>query len=280
MTQVALIGFGEAGQAFAGAAGWTAAGAVFDVKTNRDDTRAAKLADYARCGVGPALTLAEALAGATVTLSLVTADQAEAAAEAAVPHLGRGSLYLDMNSVSPATKRRAAAHVEAAGAAYVDVAIMAPVLPQRLAVPLRAAGPHAGTAIEALAAIGFTAARTGGSRVGDAAAVKLLRSVIVKGAEALTAEAFLGAEAAGLTAELVEALGEDWRTRAPYNLERMAAHGERRAAEMEEAALMLEEFGVEPLMTYGTITRQRARGRATQHDAAVGAPQPFALAAE
>jgi hypothetical protein len=40
----------------------------------------------------------------------------------------------------------------------------------------------------------------------------------------------------------------------------MLAHGTRRAAEMEEVATTLTGFGIEPLMTRGTIARQRALG--------------------
>lgn len=264
--RVAIIGFGEAGLGFALAAGWGAAASAYDLKTEEAETRAAKLADFARAGVAGAATVAEALSGAPVVLSLVAADAAEDAAKLAAPHLAPGALFVDMNSVSASAKQRAAAAVEAAGARYADGAIMAPVEPARLAVPLRVAGPHGAATIAALSTLGFTGAALGGDRVGDAATVKLLRSVIIKGLEALTAEAWLGAEAAGLTGALIDALGEDWRTRAPYNLERMATHGLRRAAEMEEAALTLRELGVEPLMTRGTIARQRALGRATPHD--------------
>src|SRR3546814_8556516 len=58
---------------------------------------------------------------------------------------------------------------------------------------------------------------------------------------------------------------------ADYNLERMLVHGLRRAAEMEEVAITLDDLGVEPLMTRGTITRQRALG-------GLGIPSPAGLA--
>jgi hypothetical protein len=40
----------------------------------------------------------------------------------------------------------------------------------------------------------------------------------------------------------------------------MMVHGLRRAAEMEEAVKTLEGLGVEPLLTRGTVVRQRAIG--------------------
>ena len=52
----------------------------------------------------------------------------------------------------------------------------------------------------------------------------------------------------------------DWAKIADYNLERMASHGERRAAEMEESAATLRELGLDPLMVESTVKRQREMG--------------------
>jgi hypothetical protein len=93
----------------------------------------------------------------------------------------------------------------------------------------------------------------------------MVRSVMIKGIEALTLECFLAAARAGVVDEVAASLknnypGLDWTKIIPYNLERMASHGERRAAEMEEVAATLRELGVEPLMTAATVKRQREMG--------------------
>jgi 3-hydroxyisobutyrate dehydrogenase-like beta-hydroxyacid dehydrogenase len=256
-----FLGFGEAGAALA-LPGVTA----FDRKTETPATRAAKLADYASAAVIGARSAGEAVAGASLVLSLVTADQALAAAEQAAPHLSPGALYLDLNSVAPGTKRAAAKCVTAAGARYVDVAIMAPVLPARLAVPLLVAGEHAEEAAARLREYGFGDVRLVGSAVGDASAIKMIRSVMVKGVEALTAECLLAAHRAGVIEAVIASLdagsaGADWALRADYNLDRMLVHGIRRAAEMEEVARTLSDLGVDPVLTRGTIVRQRELGR-------------------
>lgn len=250
MILATLIGFGEAGQAFA-------AMRVARIRAYDIDKSAAKQADYARCGVEGCPDLADALADATVILSVVTADQALAAAEQAAPHIAPGAFYFDMNSVAPDTKRAAASRIAAAGGRYIDVAVMAPVLPARLSVPLLVSGSEADAAATVLAALGFTDARVLGGDVGRASTVKMVRSVMVKGIEALTAEMMLAARAAGVTNDVLASLGDGWTDKAAYNLERMATHGPRRAAEMEEAAKTLAALGVEPVMTRGTIVRQR-----------------------
>ena len=248
--EIALIGFGEAGKAFASAGHWHAQ--VFDVLAAR----------RAAAGVMSRDTAAAALGGAPLVLSLVTADQALAAAEVCAPHLAPGALWCDGNSVAPATKRAAAAAVEAAGGRYVDMAVLAPVDPARLAVPVLLSGEAALDAQSALAALGFTNIRVVGSQVGEASAIKMIRSVMVKGIEALTDEMMAAASAAGVTDEVLASLDasdkpQGWPQRAAYNLERMATHGARRAAEMEESAKTLLALGVEPLMTRSTVQRQR-----------------------
>ena len=95
----------------------------------------------------------------------------------------------------PATKRAAATIVVAAGGRYVDAAIMAPVLPLRRGVPILLAGPHAAAGRDAVAAAGVRRSARRAGPVGTAAAIKMVRSVMVKGVEALTAECVLAAHA-------------------------------------------------------------------------------------
>ncbi|PRX35203.1 3-hydroxyisobutyrate dehydrogenase [Meinhardsimonia xiamenensis] len=263
--RIAFIGFGEAGSTFV--TGWREAGgpaaeiAAYDIKTDRAETAVAQRALYERLGVEGAASLAEALAGADLVISVVTADQALAAARAAAPHLGPGTLYCDMNSVSPGTKRAAARAVDAAGGAYVDVAVMAPVGPKRHLTPLLVSGPHATRAIERLRALPM-AAEPAGEEVGRASAIKMLRSVMVKGIEALSAELGLAAAAAGVGDEVLASLNAshgkiDWHRQVAYNLERMVTHGARRAAEMEEVATTLAELGIPNRMARASAEWQR-----------------------
>ena len=104
-----------------------------------------------------------------------------------------------------------------------------------------------------------------GNEIGAAAAIKMVRSVMIKGIEALTLECFLAAERAGVVEQVAASLKNnyptlDWNELSEYNIERMASHGIRRAAEMREVAETLRELGVAPLMTDGTIERQQQMG--------------------
>lgn len=263
MESLALIGFGEAGKTFALAGGWGEAASAFDVKTDDPATRRAMLDDYAEARVRPAFGPADALRNSPAVLSLVTADRSLEAAEAAAPHLAAGALFFDMNSVAPETKKAAAATVEAACGRHVDVAIMSPVQPAGLAVPLLLSGPHAAEGADALSALGFANVRVVPGVVGRASSIKMIRSVMVKGIEALTAECLIAAARADIVDEVMASLGADWPEKADYCLDRMMRHGLRRAAEMEEVAATLEALGVSPEMTRGTIRRQLEIGEAT-----------------
>lgn len=256
-SDIALIGFGEAGSTFARAAGWGQRARAWDLLAAR------------RVGADCAQA---ALADASLVLSLVTADQALIAAQDYAPMLTPGALWCDMNSVAPATKQAAAAVVEEAGGHYIDVAVLAPVEPAGTAVPLLLSGPMAVEAEAALRTAGFSNVRAVGREVGKASAIKMIRSVMVKGIEALTDEMMAAAAAAGVTDEVLASLDASektlpWTQKSAYNLERMQAHGARRAAEMEESAKTLLALGVEPVMTRGTVYRQR--------QAAQQPPAPF-----
>lgn len=260
-TAFAFIGFGEAGAALAGGV----ASRGYDRKTNDAAMRAGKMADFARAGVAACDSPAEALCGVGAVLSLVTADQALTVAETAAPLIAPGALWFDLNSIAPDTKRAAAAAIECAGGCYVDVAVMSPVYPARRAVPLLLSGPHATRGAALLSRFGFTNVTVVPGPVGMASSIKMIRSVMVKGLEALTAECFLAADAAGVTDAVRASFeaswpGADWATKADYNLERMMIHGLRRAAEMEEVVKTLDALGTGSAMARGTVERQRTIG--------------------
>lgn len=274
LRKIALIGFGEAAQAFA--LGWSRPPGVvvtaYDLKLLEPSSAQSLRKRCEDAAVVPQADAAKALAGAELVFSLVTADQALAAARAARSHLQEKALWLDCNSCAPQTKEEAAGLLEAVGARYVDVAVMAPVHPKGHQVPLLLAGPNADEAGRLLVQLDMRPQLTG-QKIGNASSIKMLRSVMVKGLEALTAECLLAARRAGVEEEVLASLqasdpGIDWRSRGAYNLERMMVHGARRAAEMEEVCLTLQGLGLPDWMSRGTVQWQ---GRIASFDADPGA---------
>jgi 3-hydroxyisobutyrate dehydrogenase-like beta-hydroxyacid dehydrogenase len=262
--RISFIGFGEAGQAIA--AGLHDAGiermAAWDILFPKPDGKKLKQAG-ATIGVRCAMSAADAVAETDMIISAVTAASSVEAARSAAPHLTGKPYFLDINSVSPGRKQETETLLGDT-ARYVDVAVVAPIYPKRHRSPLLISGPHAQAASPLLKELDmqFTIV---GDATGAAAAIKMIRSVMIKGVEALTLECFLAAHRAGVLDEVTASLknnypGLDWPMLSEYNLERMASHGERRAAEMEESAATLRELGLAPRMVDATIKDQREMG--------------------
>jgi 3-hydroxyisobutyrate dehydrogenase-like beta-hydroxyacid dehydrogenase len=225
----AVLGLGEAGGRLA--ADLAAAGA--DVRGYDPDP-----------GRGGTSTSAqEAVAGADVVLSANAATAAVAVAEAALPALGDGAVYADLNTASPATKHELAA---IAGSRFADVALLGPVPEKGLATPALASGPGAEAFAAALRPLGMPV-EVVSDRAGDAAEMKLLRSVFMKGLAASAIESLDGAERAGhadwLRGEIAGVVGEPLLDRLLTGSRRHAA---RRVDEMDAARDLLLELGVEP----------------------------------
>lgn len=261
--RIAIVGFGEAGSALVEGWGTPLADSivVYDKKLDTPRSAAEITERAARLGVATAPSSAEAVGGAGLVICTVTADQAVLAAKTAARHLGPGAFWFDLNSCAPSSKGRAAEVIEAGGGRYVDVAVMAPVHPKLNMVPLLISGPHAEAAAPVLESLPMSLRVVDGP-VGAASSIKMIRSVMVKGLEALTAECVLAAVAAGVEDEVLPSLLSghpklDVAERAAYNFERSLQHGERRAAEMEEVAITLEDLGLPARLARATVDWQR-----------------------
>ncbi|HMA13535.1 MAG: DUF1932 domain-containing protein [Bacteroidota bacterium] len=220
---------------------------------------AAPRAEAGRLGATVHDTLAEALAPAEVVLSTVVAKAAVPVAEQAAAHLKPAQLYIDLNSAAPGTKRRVAEVLQGSGCGVIDGAILSPVPKHRHKVPILLCGPRVAEATAKLGALGFNV-EDGGEVLGAASATKMLRSIMIKGVEALFLECVAAASRFGATERVLSSLqpslpGLDWPERARYLTSRTALHGARRAVEMTEAAAMLRELGMEPLMAEAAARR-------------------------
>jgi 3-hydroxyisobutyrate dehydrogenase-like beta-hydroxyacid dehydrogenase len=260
--RIALIGFGEAGSIFGcDFAKLGISVSVYDILFHLSGAREAMLEKARDCGVEARESLAECLRDAELVISAVTASSSLDVARDASKILQPGQVFMDINSVSPGTKRAAAAHVERSGAFYVESAVMAPVPPQRLKVPMLLGGKHAAELAPRLAALSMDATPVSES-IGVASAVKMCRSVMIKGIEALAVECLVAARRYGADDAVLKSLDATypqmgWREKLPdYLVSRVAEHGRRRAAEMREVAETLRDVGVDPMMAEATAKSQ------------------------
>lgn len=245
---IAFIGFGEAGRAFAAS---LALGGGVKLRAHDilwDGTAPSEMRAAAEnAGVMLCPTPQEAVEGADIVISAVTAGSA---ATAIGPITGAGDAPVtlwDINSVTPALKAANAARVRGNGGRYLDMAVMAPVHPRGHKTPVLVAGDMEGSR-PALDALGFDY-DVAGDAPGDAAVVKMVRSLFVKGLEALTVQTMTAAARAGCEARVLASLAASFpgltlESSVPYQFERVGTHGIRRADEMDAVAETYGDLGL------------------------------------
>ncbi|MFT0532321.1 DUF1932 domain-containing protein [Castellaniella hirudinis] len=260
-TRLGLIGYGEVGGIFcAGLGPQVRAVRAWDLKL-ADAAAAGALQDRAaRDGVALCLSAAELCADSNLVISAVTASNTVAVAREAAISLRPGTVFLDLNSASPGAKREAAALIEAAGGRYVEAGVMTSVPPYGIRVPMLLGGAHAQDLAARLNAWGMDAQAVS-AELGVASAIKMCRSVMIKGLEALVIESYTAARAYGVEDYVLPTLQEtfpsiDWTEQGRYFYSRVVQHGRRRAEEMREVANTVREAGFQPLMAAATAEKQ------------------------
>ncbi|HZR88006.1 MAG TPA: DUF1932 domain-containing protein [Bradyrhizobium sp.] len=258
--QIGLVGYGEVGRILAeDLREQDIKVAAYDIKLGNEQQ--APLREHAaRFGVALAGSHAELAGSADFVISAVTASQAVPVAQACAPAIRQGAWFLDFNSASPGAKQRAAALIDAAGGRYVEGAVMTSVPPYRIKVPLLLGGRGARELAPLLVALGFEA-KVASDELGVASAVKMCRSIMIKGLEAMVIESFTTARAYGVEDAVLASLAEtfpgiNWEKQGAYFFQRVIEHGRRRAEEVREVAETVREAGLTPWSAQGTAERQ------------------------
>ena len=236
LDRLGIVGYGEVGRIFAASlrkAGVSDVG-VWDLKFIDPAKGPEPLAHAQVAGVVAADSVAALCAGRQLIVSAVTASNTLAVAEAVALHIAPGAFFLDLNSASPGTKQQAAALIHARGARYVEAGVMTSVPPYGIAVPMLLGGPHAATLAPVLHGWGMDA-KPVSDQLGVASAIKMCRSVMIKGLEALVMESYATARHYGVEDHVLPTLAEtfpsiDWQKQGSYFFSRVVQHGQRRAA--------------------------------------------------
>jgi 3-hydroxyisobutyrate dehydrogenase-like beta-hydroxyacid dehydrogenase len=258
---VGLVGYGEVGRILAeDLRKQDVSVMAYDLKLRSDQTGGA-LRDHAGAhGVKLVSSHADLAAQSDFIVSAVTASQAVPVAQACAPTVKSGAWYLDFHSASPGAKQRAAALIDGKGGRYVEGAVMTSIPPYRIKVPLLLGGAGAGELAPLLIELGFDAKKAS-DRLGVASAVKMCRSVMIKGLEAMVIESFTTARAYGVEDAVLASLKEtfpgiDWEKQGAYFFQRVIEHGRRRSEEVREVAETVREIGLTPWSAQGTAERQ------------------------
>lgn len=258
---IGLIGYGEVGRILAEDLQQRGVGNIsaFDIKagTAQEGPLRAHAKNHGVAWMDSPAAVAQQ---ADLLISAVTASQAVPVAQGCAGHMKPGAWFLDFNSASPGAKQRAGARIDAAGGVYVEGAVMTSIPPYRIRVPLLLGGARARELEPLLNALGFDA-KFASDRIGVASATKMCRSIMIKGMEAMVIEAFTTARAYGVEDAVIASLVEtfpsiDWEKQGAYFFQRVIQHGRRRAEEVREVAVTVQDIGLTPWSASGTAERQ------------------------
>ena len=262
--RIGIIGYGEVGKIFgAGLKRQPGIESVcaWDLKFADAATQAVERDQAARAGIGVHASMQALCAASDLMISAVTASNALAVAREVAQHICTGCVFLDLNSASPATKQQAAALIDGAGGHYVEAGVMTSVPPHGIRVPMLLGGAKAAELAAVLTGWGMDA-KAVSEQLGVASAIKMCRSIMIKGLEALVIESYTTARRYGVEDHLLPTLAEtfpsiDWHQQGAYFFSRVGQHGKRRAEEMREAAITVQESGFEPFMATATAAKQQ-----------------------
>jgi 3-hydroxyisobutyrate dehydrogenase-like beta-hydroxyacid dehydrogenase len=260
--RIGLAGYGEVGKIFgSGLKPQVEQVAAWDLKLAAPSTAGLERAHAARAGLQACNSMAQLCEQSELVISAVTASNTLAVAQEAARFLRPGTVFLDLNSASPGTKQQAAALVDARGAHYVEAGVMTSVPPYGIKVPMLLGGAKAAELAQLLAAWGMDA-KAVSERLGVASAIKMCRSVMIKGLEALVIESYSTARAYGVEDHVLPTLQETfpgiaWSEQGAYFFSRVVQHGQRRAEEMREAANTVQDAGFAPAMAAAIADKQQ-----------------------
>jgi 3-hydroxyisobutyrate dehydrogenase len=254
----AFIGFGEAGSNISQSlrdAGVERI-AAYDILFDDPAAAPAMRACAEEIGVTASDTAQAAIAGADIVFSTVVCKASLPVAEEAARHLRPEQLYLDFNSISPGLKRQVAAAIAASGARFVEASVMSNVPGNGHRVPMLLGGTGGRDFMALVQPLDFNVEFVE-EEVGLASATKMVRSIMMKGMEALYLECMRAAEHYGIEQQVLDSVdetiaGRTWTQNANRVIPRTVIHASRRADEMAQVALTLQEIGMEPTMASAT----------------------------
>jgi 3-hydroxyisobutyrate dehydrogenase-like beta-hydroxyacid dehydrogenase len=254
----AFIGFGEAGSTVSQTL--RAAGveriATYDILFD-DPVAGRPLRDRAATlGVKACDTPAGAIDGADIVFSTVVCKSSLPAAEVAAKHLKPQQYYVDFNSISPGLKRKVAAAIAPSGARFVEASVMSNVPGHGHRVPMLLGGASAQDFMALIAPLDFNVTFVQ-QEIGLASATKMVRSIMMKGMEALYLECMRAASHFGIEQDVLDSVdesiaGRNWTQNCDRVMPRTVIHAKRRADEMSQVAETLREIGIDPLMAEAT----------------------------
>ncbi|MHC1760197.1 MAG: DUF1932 domain-containing protein [Negativicutes bacterium] len=259
--RLGFVGFGEVGFELSRGLKQEGVSEIFAFDPMADDPKYGALVD-SRVREAGVVLLPSAIAVAMsseVIIAAIPGSKALTAALSIVSTLTSGQIYADVSTSTAASKKKMAEAIEARGALFVDGAMMGGLSMQHHKVPTLVSGSGSDEFVRLLTPFGMNLTKVS-DIAGDAIAIKLVRSIAMKGLASLAVETLEAAVKLGVESYVLKSI-EDTLSAAPFNetldwlVTASAVHAERQVHEMNDVMVMMKEIGVETTMTLGTTRR-------------------------
>jgi 3-hydroxyisobutyrate dehydrogenase-like beta-hydroxyacid dehydrogenase len=254
--RVGIIGFGEVGQVFSeGILEKTEHLYVYDILLEKNrDMIIDKINSIGAQAVDKIEQLSERC---TLIFSLVSSSASESVAAGVAKGIRKGTIFIDLTTSTPQVKANSEKIITANDGIYVDAAIMGTVATEQQRVPLLIAGNHAEKVQTILNSLNFNAQAISHPN-GGAASIKLLRSIFMKGLEALVLETMVTAKNFGVSDEVMESISRtinnnDFATFANALITTHVIHRNRRYKEVLDSSNLIKDAELPPYVTQGVI---------------------------
>ncbi|MEH6854811.1 hypothetical protein CN978_30515 [Priestia megaterium] len=255
--RVGIIGFGEVGQIFAkGLLEKTDNVFIYDILVrNKQSMMADKISSIGAQAVEKVGQLGEYC---TLIFSLVSSSASETVASEIAMNISKETIYVDLTTSTPQVKKRSEKLIESNGGIYVDASIMGTVATEQQQVPLLIAGDHSEKVQKLLTTLGFNCQAID-LPTGGAASIKLLRSIFMKGLEALILETMITAKSYGVSDEVMKSISKtinnnDFTTFSQALITTHVIHKNRRYKEILDSCNLINEAGFSSYVTEGVIS--------------------------
>lgn len=256
-----FLGFGEVGYYMSKGLKQNGFGriAAFDKGHAEGGPFAATIASRAEeAGVDLLPSMADLLKQSDVVISALPAKYTMDAAREALGYEIAAHLFVDVSTAKPEVKKELEQLFAKKGIDFADGAMLGPLPTYGHTVPILASGKGAASWAEMMNPWGMKIELTEGA-AGTASSIKLIRSVFMKGLEALLVETFLFAKKSGAEELVLNSISETLKVPFRDTAKRMIAadlvHAERRSFEVGESIELMKDIGVEPIMA-GAIVRR------------------------
>ncbi|MEH7380296.1 DUF1932 domain-containing protein [Bacillus sp. JJ1533] len=201
-------------------------------------------------------SLQELIKKSTILFCATSAKYAASIAKEVAKDINEEKIYVDLNSASPSLKKEVASIINKKGAKFVDGAVMEPVPPHKHKVPILASGDGASQLEKELNEYGMRITFLN-QDAGSSSAMKMCRSIFMKGFTALLLETLSASYKFGIDKEILKSI-EKTINNQPFEalvnllITRTSIHAERRVTEMDEVINTLQDLHVSSRMSKQT----------------------------